>query len=239
MSVQLLNPYTVEAHYPDVPYLAGRDYWLVICNDRLEFCRGFMQARRESPLLCGALRLVRQKDGRIMDSVPARTEIGVGMVAGYPTGRQQLDAVRRTLGRVRAHAEYVSDEEAALAARALAVLDGQPDPVGVSAAPDGNSPESDGNSPGPWCPGPAGPVRRVFPPMFALEKDERPLCASCKDPYDPPGRDGKCELCAEEDSYDPTPTRWGKCAQCGVYSVALSRGETVCVVCLHPKKETP
>ena len=117
-----LNPYSVEAHYPDVPYLAKSEYWLDICNDRLEFCRGFMQARRESPLLCGALRLVRHNDGRIMDSVPARTEIGVGMVAGYPTGTQQLAAVRRTLERVRRHGEYVTDEDVALAVRALDVL---------------------------------------------------------------------------------------------------------------------
>lgn len=117
-----LNPYSVQAHYPEAEWLAKDGYWLDLCNNRLEYCRGFMAARRELPLLCGALRLIRHKDGRIMDSVPARTEIGVGMVAGYPTGTQQLAAVRRTLERVRRHGEYVTDEDVALAVRALNIL---------------------------------------------------------------------------------------------------------------------
>ena len=117
-----LNPYSVQVHYPDVSYLEKDDFWLTVCNDRLEYCRGYLQARRELPLLCGALRLVRHKDGKVLDSYPARTEIGVGMVAGYPTGLQQLEAVRRTLQKVRVHRNYVTEEEAELAAKALRCL---------------------------------------------------------------------------------------------------------------------
>jgi hypothetical protein len=117
-----LNPYSVQAHYPDVGCLAKDDYWLTICNDRLEFCRGFLQARVEQPGIRTGLRLVRHADGKVLHEVPPITQIGVGMVAGYPTGRQILDAVRRTLSRVRHHEGYISREEEATSRRALDIL---------------------------------------------------------------------------------------------------------------------
>lgn len=121
-----MTDYIVEVHYPDISYLADRGGWLLLINDRLEYCRGYLRCRRELPLMHGAMRLVRCKDGRVMESIPACTEIGVGMVAGYPTGEQQLAAVRRTLSRVKRHGEYVSEEEAALAEAALRALDAKP-----------------------------------------------------------------------------------------------------------------
>lgn len=117
-----LNPYSVEAHYPDVEYLAPQGYWLDICNDRLEFCRGFLQARLELPLPHVAMRLVRHKDGKVLHTADAQLEVSAGMVAGYPTGEQQLGAIRRALGRVQYHAGYVSYLDAAIARRALRVV---------------------------------------------------------------------------------------------------------------------
>lgn len=117
-------PYTVEAHYPETGLCPERDHWIVIIEDRLEFCRGFLAARREMSGPRPAYRLVRVKDGRVMEALPRRDEQGVGMVAGYPTGAQMLGAARRLLSRVRPHGEYVSQEEADIAAAALAVLGG-------------------------------------------------------------------------------------------------------------------
>jgi hypothetical protein len=44
------------------------------------------------------------------------------MVAGYPTGPQQIEAIRRNLERVRFHKGYVSTADEIAAQRALAVL---------------------------------------------------------------------------------------------------------------------
>ena len=117
------GPYTVEAHYPETGLAADRGNWIVLVNDRLEFCRGFMAARRSYPGVSPALRLVRTKDGHLVGSLPRRDEQGVGMVAGYPTGVQMLDAARRLLSRVQPQRGYVTQEEADLAAAALRVLD--------------------------------------------------------------------------------------------------------------------
>lgn len=120
-----VGPYTVEAHYPETGLCPERDNWIVLINDRLEFCRGFITSRREMQGPRPAYRLVRIKDGRVLEEFPRCNEQGVGMVAGWPTGQQMLGAARRLLSRVRVHGDYVTQEEADLAAAALAVLGGE------------------------------------------------------------------------------------------------------------------
>lgn len=117
-----IGPYTVEAHYPETGLCADRDHWIVLVNDRLEYCRGYLRSHSETQGPRPALRLVRIKDGRVLESFARCDEQGVGMVAGWPTGEQMLGAARRLLGRVRVHRDYVSEGEADVASRALAVL---------------------------------------------------------------------------------------------------------------------
>lgn len=121
-----VGPYTVEAHYPETGLCADRDHWIVLVNDRLEFCRGYILSRSEVQGPRPALRLVRVRDGRVIESFARCDEQGVGMVAGWPTGVQMLGAARRLLGRVRVHRDYVTQEEADLAAAALAALGSEP-----------------------------------------------------------------------------------------------------------------
>ena len=115
-----LDGYVVEAHYPG--HAPENDGWVMIINDRLEFCRGFLLARREeSPR--PAYRLRRVKDGKVLDTASEQKEAGVGMVAGWPTGEQLLGAARRLLRRVRFHKGYVEHVHVGRAAGALAALD--------------------------------------------------------------------------------------------------------------------
>lgn len=63
------------------------------------YCDGYMDAMRgQLPRL--HLRLVRS-DGKIMDEVEAHDDVGIGMIAGWPTAEQYESAAERALERAR------------------------------------------------------------------------------------------------------------------------------------------
>lgn len=116
-----MSEYAVEARYPD--WVQG-DGWITIQTDRLEYCRGYLAAlleRTPRP----AYRLRRVKDGRIMKEHPAVLEASIGMIAGWPTGQQQIATAARL------QRGYVSAEEVATAEAALRILE----PTGALVTP--------------------------------------------------------------------------------------------------------
>jgi len=63
------------------------------------YCNGYMDAMRgQLPRL--HLRLVRS-DGKIMDEVMPHDDMGVGMIAGWPTAEQYEAAAERAIERAR------------------------------------------------------------------------------------------------------------------------------------------
>jgi len=74
--------------------------WNPFINGRSKhYCDGYMDAMRgQMPGL--HLRLVRS-DGKIMDEVLAQDDVGVGMVAGWPTAQQYELAAEEALDRAR------------------------------------------------------------------------------------------------------------------------------------------
>lgn len=88
----------------------------------LRYLEGYADAYTErSPRL--ALRIVRAKDGRVMREVPASSAPQIGMIAGYPTAGQCINAARRALGSGwESCALPATDEERTRIAAARAVL---------------------------------------------------------------------------------------------------------------------
>jgi len=76
------------------------DKWLKILQGSLQYCQGFLDARKDyAPR--NAYRLMRS-DGRVMEEVPAREDVSIGMVAGWPTAAQYETAANKALERAKA-----------------------------------------------------------------------------------------------------------------------------------------
>ena len=81
----------------------------------LEYGRGYIAHRRESPGPRLAMRLVRD-DGRVMDDAPGLADASIGIVAGWPTEAQYRAAARR--------ADAAADEVARVRAREVGDANG-------------------------------------------------------------------------------------------------------------------
>lgn len=111
-------PYRLEYSGP-----GGRWYCPTGSQDTsLHYLQGYLDAYAlHSPRL--AARIVRTKDGRVMREVPASSQPQIGMVAGYPTAGQCIDAARRALSAGWEHCSLpATDEERGRIAAALGVL---------------------------------------------------------------------------------------------------------------------
>ena len=77
--------------------LNASDYWTKVVDESLQFCRGYMHAKRDYfPRL--AHRLVRS-DGKIIEEFSAHDEVGIGMVAGWPSAEQYERAAAKAMDR--------------------------------------------------------------------------------------------------------------------------------------------
>lgn len=64
---------------------------------RLEWGKGYVWHHRDAPGPRCGLRLVREADGRVIDTAPGGTEVSIGMFAGWPTAAQYERAAARAL----------------------------------------------------------------------------------------------------------------------------------------------
>ncbi len=83
--------------------------WLKIVMGSREYCRGYLNARQDlSPR--NAYRLVRS-DGQIVDEYPAREDVSIGQVAGFPSAEQYERAGNRAFDMAKAIREQKQREE--------------------------------------------------------------------------------------------------------------------------------
>ena len=84
-------------YHIECPFLEG---WNPFIKGRSRgYCDGYMDAMR-GQLPRVHLRLVRS-DGKIMDEVQEHDDVGIGMIAGWPTAEQYERAAERALERAR------------------------------------------------------------------------------------------------------------------------------------------
>lgn len=85
-------PFRLEFQHPD-----GR--WFTLAGDQdhsMRYLEGYATAYAErSPRL--AVRLVRDRDGKVLREWPASDSPEIGMVAGWPTAGQCIRAARKAL----------------------------------------------------------------------------------------------------------------------------------------------
>lgn len=80
--------------------------WLKILQGSREYCQGFLNARKDyAPR--NAYRIVRS-DGKIMEECPAREDVDIGQIAGWPTAEQYEAAANKALARAKAIRERAS-----------------------------------------------------------------------------------------------------------------------------------
>jgi len=83
--------------------MARDDHWLsIIQDDSLLYLRGHIDARRDFGGPRRAYRIIRERDGRQMCSIPAIDDVSIGMVCGWPTAEQYEAAAARALARAAA-----------------------------------------------------------------------------------------------------------------------------------------
>ena len=81
-------------YHIECPFLGG---WNAFKQGSRHYCNGYMDAMRgQMPRL--HLRLVRS-DGKVMDEIQAHDDVGIGMVAGWPTAEQYETAANRAIKR--------------------------------------------------------------------------------------------------------------------------------------------
>lgn len=74
--------------------------WLKILSGSLQYCQGFLDARKDyAPR--NAYRLMRS-DGKIVEEIPAREDVNIGQVAGWPTAGQYEAAAAKAIERAQA-----------------------------------------------------------------------------------------------------------------------------------------
>lgn len=82
--------------------------WLKILQGSLQYCQGFLDARKDyAPR--NAYRLMRS-DGRVMEEVPARDDVNIGQIAGWPSAEQYESAANKALERAKAIRERANSE---------------------------------------------------------------------------------------------------------------------------------
>lgn len=69
--------------------------WVKIKEDNLSFCKGWLDCKSYQ-MPRNALRIVSQS-GKVVQQIDEKTELGIGMVAGWPTAEQYEAAADRAL----------------------------------------------------------------------------------------------------------------------------------------------
>ena len=73
--------------------------WVTLFTDSCDYCLGYLRAKQyEAPRI--HLRMVRS-DGHVMQDIPANADVGIGMVAGFPTAEQYEAAAERAMAQAR------------------------------------------------------------------------------------------------------------------------------------------
>ncbi len=81
-------------YHIECPFMDG---WNAFQKGSRHYCNGYMDAMRgQMPRL--HLRLVRS-DGKVIDEIQSHDDVGIGMVAGWPTAEQYETAANRALER--------------------------------------------------------------------------------------------------------------------------------------------
>jgi len=113
-------PFRLEYLHPD-------GHWFMVTGDQdssLQYLRGILSVLRyRSPRL--AARIVRDRDGRVMEELPASTDPEVGPGIGWTTATQLIDAAviaLRRVGRVDPGGNYGPTQEQAAAVKAALLL---------------------------------------------------------------------------------------------------------------------
>lgn len=74
--------------------------WIKILQGSMQYCQGFLDARKDyAPR--SAYRLMRS-DGKIMEEIPAREDVNIGQIAGWPTAEQYEVAASKAFDRAKA-----------------------------------------------------------------------------------------------------------------------------------------
>ena len=81
-------------YHIECPFMDG---WNAFKQGSRHYCNGYMDAMR-GQMPRSHLRLVRS-DGKVMDEVMPKDDVGIGMVAGWPTAKQYETAANRALER--------------------------------------------------------------------------------------------------------------------------------------------
>lgn len=80
-------------HYSLESFHLGK--WIKFRDGSLQYCQGFLDARKDyAPRL--AYRLIRS-DGKVLEETPARDDVSIGQVAGWPTAEQYESAAAKAL----------------------------------------------------------------------------------------------------------------------------------------------
>lgn len=73
--------------------------WLKMLQGSMQYCQGFLDARKDHAPH-NAYRLMRS-DGKIMEEVPAREDVDIGQIAGWPTAEQYERAANKAIERAK------------------------------------------------------------------------------------------------------------------------------------------
>ena len=71
------------------------DKWVKVIIGSLRYLQGYLDARKESAPR-NAFRIMRS-DGKVMELLSADSEVRVGMIAGWPTAEQYVNAAIKAL----------------------------------------------------------------------------------------------------------------------------------------------
>lgn len=72
--------------------------WSTIFEGAQGFCSGYMAARANDPVR-NEFRVTRTKDGKVMESLSAASEPGLGMSVDFPPSRAYIEAAVKALAR--------------------------------------------------------------------------------------------------------------------------------------------
>ena len=95
--------YSVESEY------LGK-WYSVLKDTSLNFCRGYVMGKGDSSPPYPAFRLLRS-DGKVMDITDENMEVGIGMIAGFPTAEQYESAAARAIERAQAIRASTENDE--------------------------------------------------------------------------------------------------------------------------------
>lgn len=119
------DPYRVECQYPkDSAWgrFTDAEGWVAIASGSQHYCRGYIDARTANNMRV-AHRIRHVKSDRIIDQIAPLAEAPIGMVAGFPTQDQHIEAAKNVLRRAASPWQDGDDDLTRRAAEALAALE--------------------------------------------------------------------------------------------------------------------